>query len=629
MVTLTEAEYLDRVHGGWLGKVIGATAGAPMDGDKGTHEVTGYPEALAAVRNVVMEGTDFQLTWLRALQGAGPGPSADALITAWLKHIVRADAEYGYARANFRRDVQAPVSGVFDNPFREGAGALARAELWGMVAPGDPEVAARYARQDAVLDHSGAGVEAAVLHAAVVSAAFVESEVPRLLEVGLSLIPSDSRVARAARDVIRWHGELANWRRTREMLLRAYAAEDVRDSTLAAGLMVLALLEGRGDFGRAVTSSASLGGCTKCTCGAVGAAMGVLLGAQGIPAAWRRPVRDEVRASGGLVALPRTAPGRILAQQTCEAGRLVVRSECAGRVQLSEEPGQEASQLAVGDTSGFVRQFSLGAYVTSHRRGQLEVQVDYDGRPTIGYQAPRALTIAVTNVGTRSIDLRARVSAPAGFIVATRSDQMALPESGTVSFAATVSVSGEQTRIAPSNPCTLFISVEGVGEYMVPIALVGEQLWYAAGPYGDFDQAHAPEQPGVLSGDAALGGEGWRALSVAEPAVNLLSGLEGEQGTYYLASDVMVPRPRRSRLRVGCNDATKVWLNGQQVFFQHEHRPVSPLGADEFEVGLREGWNRLVIKMAQCSPRRFLSAVFKDLDGHVLVEAVNTFSRHT
>ncbi len=114
-----------------------------------------------------------------------------------------------------------------------------------------------------------------------------------------------------------------------------------------------------------------------------------------------------------------------------------------------------------------------------------------------------------------------------------------------------------------------------------------------------------------------------------EPSVNVLAGLEGEQGTYYVATDLLARRRRRARLRVGSNDGTRTWLNGEEVFSQHEHRVVSPLSADEFEVELREGWNRLVIKMAQCSPRRFLSVVLKDLQGHVLLDAANTIPRTT
>ena len=55
-----------------------------------------------------------------------------------LRGLAHAQGEYRCARANFRKEVPPPVSGIFDNPFREGLGGLARAELWGMVAPGDP-----------------------------------------------------------------------------------------------------------------------------------------------------------------------------------------------------------------------------------------------------------------------------------------------------------------------------------------------------------------------------------------------------------------------------------------------------------------------------------------------------------
>ena len=627
MVTLTAAEYRRRVHGGWLGKLIGGAVGARFDGQRETQEVEEYPQAGARFPASVHEGTDFQITWLRALQTAGPKITPDDLIGAWLKHLAHAHGEYPHARANFRKEVPPPVSGIFDNPFREGLGALARAELWGMVAPGDPERAASYAWQDASLDHAGPGVESAIWLAALVSAAFAESDVPRLIELGLRLLPEDAKVARAVRDVARWHGEHAHWGRTREMLLRAYGSEEVRDSTICSGLIALSLLHGRGDFGRTLVTAARCGWSTATTCGASGAVVGIVLGSEEIPATWREATRDELTAGWDVVGLPQTARAPLLAAQTRDMGRVVVRSESAGRVQFADEPPEEPTRLAAPEASAFLRRFTMGPYVSFYRRGPLEIHVDYDGRPSIGYDVPRRVTVGIANVSTRSLDLEARVSAPAGFVVTTGSGAMTLPEGGSVSFTTTISAPQEQARISVVNPCTLFLAVEDGSEMSVPITLVGEALWYAAGPYGDFDEAHTPEQPGILAGDRPLGADGWQRLSVSEPAANVLAELETERGTYYLATDVFLPRARRARLRVGCNDGTKVWLNGQEVFLRHEHRPVSPSSADEFEVELREGWNRLVIKMAQCSPRRFLAAALKDLEGHLLMEAVNSSPR--
>ncbi len=317
----------------------------------------------------------------------------------------------------------------------------------------------------------------------------------------------------------------------------------------------------------------------------------------------------------------------MLADQTCEIGRLVLRSESAGRVQLTDESPDDPAKLPALEASSFLRQLTMGSYVTSFRRGPLQIKIDYDGRPTIGYDLPRRLTIALYNTTNRSLEVGTRLTGPAGFVVTSGSDSATLPEGASVSFMVTCSAPRDHVQIAVINPCTLFLSVDDGAEFAVPVTLVGESLWFATGPFGSFDEIHSPEQPDLFSDQRSLGGEGWAILSVPEPSVNLLAGLESGQGTYYLATDLAAPRARRARLRIACNDGLRVWLNGSEVWYQHEHRPVSPLSADEFPVELQEGWNRLVIKMAQCAPRRFLAVTLKDAQGQVLVEAVNTAGR--
>jgi len=628
MITLTEAEYRAKVYGSWLGCTIGAAVGQQGDGRRRTFEVGGYPELLSQRSPIPYEGTDIQLVWLRALQTSGPEVTTDDLTSAWLRHLAHGHGEYPYAQANFCRDIPPPVSGAFDNPFRESLGALARAALWGMVAPGDPEQAAWFARRDAMLDHVGAGMEAGIWLAGMVSAAFTDADLSQVLDVGLNLIPEDGKLARALQDVMRWHGEHANVNRTLEMLLRSYNSEDVRDSVVAAGQIELALLHGKADFERSLLTAAKCGWSSVCTCAAVGGILGVALGRDGLPETWRNAVRQEIVAGWGVVGLPRTIPCTKVADSTCEIGRLVIRSMCAGRVQIVKERAEEEQrEMPTMETAGILRQLAIGPYVASYRRNHLRVQIDYDGRPTIGYDSPRRFTIALTNTGSRSLEVMTRVSAPAGFVVSAPPEPVALGEGTRVSFLVTCTAPRGHARIAVINPCTLFLSADDGSEVPVPITLVGEALWYAAGPYEDFEEAHTPEQSGILNGDTPLGEDGWRELSVSEPMTNLLASLDGEQGTYYLATDIFAPRTRQAKLRVGCNDGIKMWFNGKEICQHHEHRPVSPLSADEFEAELREGWNRLVLKMAQCTPRRFLSFALKDPQGQMLIEAVNTVPR--
>jgi len=403
-------------------------------------------------------------------------------------------------------------------------------------------------------------------------------------------------------------------------------------------LIALSLLDARGDLARGIATAARCGWSTSCTCGAVGAITGVMLGGSAVAPEWQDVIgvaaAPEFHLGSELVGLPSATTLASLVTRTYEAGRLVAHSQSRGRVELVAEPPDQpegkSSQSASGDlvaaeVSGFLRDLATGPYVTYHKRVNLGVHIDYDARPTVGYDVPRRLTVTLANLAGRSVDLSTRIAAPPGFVVTFNSDQTTLPEGGTVSFSATISAPREHARISAVSPCTLFVSAEGGEEEAAPITLIGEALWHAAGPYGDFDQSYPPEHPGILSGETALGGEGWQPLSVVEPAVNLLAGLEGERGVYYLATDLLAPRARQARLRVACNDGTRVWCNGQQLWQQHEHRPADArVSADEVPAELREGWNRLVIKMAQCSPRRLLSVVVKDPDGQILVEVVNT-----
>ncbi|NLI75025.1 MAG: ADP-ribosylglycohydrolase family protein, partial [Candidatus Riflebacteria bacterium] len=90
-----------------------------------------------------------------------------------------------------------PLSGQIRNQrWRDSNGAWIRSEIWACVAPGCRWLAAQYAWEDACVDHgAGEGTWAEVFTATVESAAFVESDRDRLIEIGLSYIPQDCRVA--------------------------------------------------------------------------------------------------------------------------------------------------------------------------------------------------------------------------------------------------------------------------------------------------------------------------------------------------------------------------------------------------------------------------------------------------
>lgn len=97
------------------------------------------------------------------------------------------------------------------NPFREWIGAQIRCDAWAWAAAGKPELAAEFAYRDACWTHTRNGIYGAMFFAAIQAAAFVESSPRTLIEIGLSEIPADCRLARCVRTALCWHATCADF----------------------------------------------------------------------------------------------------------------------------------------------------------------------------------------------------------------------------------------------------------------------------------------------------------------------------------------------------------------------------------------------------------------------------------
>lgn len=130
----------------------------------------------------------------------GPDLTAAELGREWVDHVFFPYNEYRYALANLRRGIEPPVSGWFNNGFYNGCmGGPIRSEIWALVVPGAPGAAARYAYEDAIVDHAGGeSVYGELFNAALESAAFVEDDPLELVEIGLTYVPEDCAVARVS-----------------------------------------------------------------------------------------------------------------------------------------------------------------------------------------------------------------------------------------------------------------------------------------------------------------------------------------------------------------------------------------------------------------------------------------------
>jgi ADP-ribosylglycohydrolase len=314
---LSYASYRDKVMGCWTGKNVGGTLGAPFECKRQYNgNVTFYTQDLSA-GPVPNDDLDLQIVWLTAVERYGRNIDAAILGEYWLSYVIPNWAEYGTGKANLRAGLMPPLSGKVDNLYRNSCGCFIRSELWACLAPGQPRLAARYAREDAVVDHAEEGMYGEIFFAAIQSAAFVESDRDALIAVGLSYIPPQSAMARAVAEAQRCHREHVDIREARKRVhnaapgtfgLQGRPLEETLspdnegmavgtpgfDAPENVAFVILAWLYGEGDFGKSLLIANACGEDTDCTCATLGATLGILAGASGLPEKWTAPLNGKI-----------------------------------------------------------------------------------------------------------------------------------------------------------------------------------------------------------------------------------------------------------------------------------------------------------------------------------------------
>ncbi|MCC7209184.1 MAG: ADP-ribosylglycohydrolase family protein [Anaerolineae bacterium] len=317
-------DYETRVYAGVLGKMIGVYLGRPFEGWtyerilETLGEITYYVhDQLGAPLIVTDDDLTGTFTFLRALPDHGNRRDLTPaqIGESWLNYIIEGKTilwwgGLGYATEHtaylrLKRGVRAPESGSMarnGKTIAEQIGAQIFIDGWAMVAPDDPPFAAELARRAASVSHDGEAVHAAMLWAAMESAAFVESDLMRLMDTSQSVIPRDSLIRHLMDQIREKHAMEPDWRAARAWLAAHYGYDKYRGACHVVpnhGVMLLSLLYGEGDFCRTQTIVNTCGWDTDCNAGNVGCLLGIrggLAAFEGGPD-WRGPLADRLYLS--------------------------------------------------------------------------------------------------------------------------------------------------------------------------------------------------------------------------------------------------------------------------------------------------------------------------------------------
>ena len=341
---LTFETYRDKVMGCWAGKNIGGVLGAPFEGIRQVNDISFYTQDLS-MGPPPNDDLDLQIVWLAAVERYGRNVNAQILGEYWLSYIIPNWVEYGTAKANLRAGLQPPLSGLLDNTYKDSCGCYIRSEIWACLAPGNPEIAARYAYEDAIVDHAGEGMYGEIFFAALQSAAFVESDKRRLIEIGLSYIPEESKTAQAIRKAIDCYDGGVDFLEARKQIHNtAPGTFGVQSGTIQeiptkgnegmeigapgfdapenVAFTIAGWMYGGDDFGKSLCMAVACGEDTDCTCATLGATLGIIMGAKQLPEKWTAPLDDKI----ATLCIDKTSRGVWVPETVTELTERVMRA---------------------------------------------------------------------------------------------------------------------------------------------------------------------------------------------------------------------------------------------------------------------------------------------------------------
>lgn len=320
-VALSPEAVLDRIHGAWLGRAAGCSLGKPVEGwprsriDEylAANDALPLNDYIPFTEGEIAPGLrsscrgnihfmardddmDFPILGLVALEGKGAQYTPRHMANVWLSrmpfHMLYTAENVAYR--NFVNRIYPPDSGLWRNPYREWIGAQIRADIFGYVAPGWPEMAAELAYRDASISHTKNGIYGEMMMAAMIAGAFSTDEIDEIIEIGLSEIPANCRLAEAVRNTLEWCDASDDWEHVWDQINDAYGHYHGVHTINNAALVILGLKFGADDYERGIALTVRSGWDTDCNGATVGSILGARMGAEALPEKWVGVLGDRL-----------------------------------------------------------------------------------------------------------------------------------------------------------------------------------------------------------------------------------------------------------------------------------------------------------------------------------------------
>ncbi|MBA4322127.1 MAG: hypothetical protein C0408_04855, partial [Odoribacter sp.] len=302
--TISPEVLKDKIAGGWAGKMIGVTYGAPTEfrAQSRIYEDSIKWKPSDIKGSMWQDDIYVQLTFLMSMDKYG--------IDAPAKKYQEMFAKAGYglwhanmqARKNYYDSIFAPLSGSPEyNLHADDIDFQIEADYIGFMCPGMPLTASEIADRIGRIMNYGDGIYGGIFVAALYSEAFFEPEILKIIEKALLSLPSESDYYKIVKDVIKLHKQYpADWQSAWKELEEKWGDVDICgagsafniDAKLNGAYIVMGLLYGEGDPLKTLEIATRCGQDSDCNPSNALAVLGVITGFSGLPENMQNGVKE-------------------------------------------------------------------------------------------------------------------------------------------------------------------------------------------------------------------------------------------------------------------------------------------------------------------------------------------------
>lgn len=291
----------DKIRGGWAGQMIGVSYGAPTEFTSNGKIIEGpiawKPEMVANA--IEQDDLYVEMTFTEVMDRLGLEATTEQYGEAFRDSKYRLWHANAGARRLLNQGIKAPWSGHPKyNLHANDIDFQIESDFIGMMTPGLPQEANKYADRVGHVMNYGDGVYGGMFFGGMYAAAFFQTDPRRVVEAGLASIPMQSGYARIIRDVLAWSAQHPDdWKQTWRLIEDKWNKDDACpdgaltsfniDARLNGAYVALGLLYGKGDFTRTLEVSARAGQDSDCNPSSAAGILGVMIGYAAIPDEWK------------------------------------------------------------------------------------------------------------------------------------------------------------------------------------------------------------------------------------------------------------------------------------------------------------------------------------------------------